>query len=815
VSPGPIVTGDTVGPYYADYIVKPEDLNKPSIKNVVVAIGTDPDGLEIYSDPAEAEVKVIKTPPKCYLNKTADKKVVNPGDYITYNITWYCPDAKEIVDYYPSAVSFISATPAPDEGDNKWVITSSSGTIMVLVQVAQDIGNTTFDMGQDVKGIGFVNIHSDICTSPALLRNKVILTRNDGSKIEALSDVSVGPPQTCASLREAGSGQYSSEDVIRYRNSNRTIEWNKSLRASYLPTSFSLPRDRGLNYTTRWIEKARAKNYATGASMSEEYTHAKRISRDSSLQLDENGSILTTEADFEGSGHIGLLKTSEPNATVNATTVFEASEDYVGSFRVHQRFDEYGQNVEYERSVSGEGLVAARRDLGPSRGHLSDQASYESGTGSYSGEERISTVVNYIAKNISLEHAPAGYAYTPDVSIESDLKWKEGMYSKTPTSLIGEEFSSAERLQKDTVARGLNEMQTEASFSGQARFRTVYKSKDTPGDENLTTELDSDEQYLGDYAIKRMTRLGGVAKYNRPHISLRKESLVDLPNTTFVDYRITIENNGNRALGPVYVKDTFPEGTEYIYSSLRPAELTSEYVNWSLVSLGIGSRAVIDLRLNITEEPDSLVNRVEAAGMYDGRWVTARNFTVDQLHWLSCCPPQIRASKAARVDAQDPEVVWYRLDIENRASYTMVAFLIDHLPGGMQLLNASLDPSENSSTGITWTILDLHPGETRTITYRARAAGDGSYLNAAHIEAFSVDGPDFAVGDVSVRVDIGEAAARAREVSGWQPPECFGLNCSSQIPGDDWVPCYTCGRSEPSPIQAPCSSCVSAGDDIP
>jgi hypothetical protein len=222
--------------------------------------------------------------------------------------------------------------------------------------------------------------------------------------------------------------------------------------------------------------------------------------------------------------------------------------------------------------------------------------------------------------------------------------------------------------------------------------------------------------------------------------------------------------------------------------------------------------------LNIVEEPANLVNRVEASGRYgDNLWTVARSFSAIQLQWLTCCPPQISAYKTARLDSQDPKTVWYSLNLKNKEMYTMVAFLIDRLPGGMQLLNSSLEPSEERSDLVTWTILDLGPGESRNIVYRARAEKDGIYVNTAHIEAYSVDGPDAAAADVTSRVDIG--AVGYREMPGpseeWKPPACFGLNCSGQIYGTDWVPCFTCGAngSWSSEATPPCLSCMDTGDD--
>jgi len=232
--------------------------------------------------------------------------------------------------------------------------------------------------------------------------------------------------------------------------------------------------------------------------------------------------------------------------------------------------------------------------------------------------------------------------------------------------------------------------------------------------------------------------------------------------------------------------------------------------------MGIGSKVIIDMQLNITQESSNLVNQVEAAGKCDEGWTLARNFSIVRLNWLACCPPQIYASKTARVDALDPMVVWYSLNLKNREKYTMVAFIMDRLPSTMQLLNSSLEPSENRSNLITWAILDLAPGENRTIVYRARAKKDGAYVNVAHIEAFSVDGPDGAAADVEARIDLGAGGALASSFSSdWQPPTCFGLNCSDRIYDEDWVPCYTCGIGEPgnTVVLPPCASCMDTGDD--
>jgi hypothetical protein len=169
------------------------------------------------------------------------------------------------------------------------------------------------------------------------------------------------------------------------------------------------------------------------------------------------------------------------------------------------------------------------------------------------------------------------------------------------------------------------------------------------------------------------------------------------------------------------------------------------------------------------------------------------------------------------VDSNDSQVVWYRLDLHNRQRYSMVAFLMDQLPEGMTFLNSSLEPSENNSNQMTWTVLNLAPGETKSIVYRVRALSKGTFVNMAHIDTFAVDGPDSASAEVEARVDLttGRVAGPAK-FDGWTLPACFGLDCTQQNFGSDWMACYTCGAGGESSVSVGtplCLSCLNTGDD--
>ena len=510
--------------------------------------------------------------------------------------------------------------------------------------------------------------------------------------------------------------------------------------------------------------------------MHEVYRYATSIDRESQITLDKNGSTMIIDSTFDGQGHIGILKTSGPHAT----SLFESREDYTGSFRIYERVDEYGSGVVSDKSATGTGLVAVEKRV------KDNQKTYESGTGSYDSEELIRTHTNYIAKDISLVHEPMNQSLTDDVSINASLKWKEGMWSKNPkTSLIGEEYTSIERLEKETVASGLNQMDTEAEFKGKAEYRTILRG-----------EVDLDESYSGNYSIKRRVIFQGIAKYDHPHLNVTKvlvgiakekigtkeEILAGDDADKIIDvatYEIIVENDGDRALHPIYVRDIFPPRSKYIDASVRPAELTSTSANWTLTHLSIGDVSTITLRLDVTEyQGDELVNRAEACGEYNGDMICNTNFSALEVDWLTCCLNEtVHVTKTAQVDQNATNVVIYTLTVQNLEDCTRVAEVTDVLPLGMKLLDASTSPSSYVNGTVTWNLIDIMPLTTKTIVYRTEALQSGHFVNEARVDVRSVDGTSLRPIYVSAAVTVGEFEGEI-SAPGWQPPDWgFDLSC--------------------------------------
>ena len=779
LEPGEATTG------VANYTVLFEDLPGPLVNNATV-VGVDPLENEV-NDTDDAEVVLIDRRGPA-VNKTALQKSVRRGDEITYIIE-ICPPIQwnnvVVHDVFSRDVEFVSADPWPDDKGSNWQ-NWSLGSIdlgecknITLVVKAPKMQDFEFDMDHGVSGVGFVKVASDYSTAPPsyVLENCVNVTYNNitghnKSEPDECEYVAVTDVGTELHTREHGSGEYDTEERIRMLTENKSITMEKDVSATYAPTSLGLYRNRTVYYSSPWAEKACAKNRMTGASISEMYHYATSIDRNSRIELDKNGSTLEVDVTFDGMGHIGVLKKADPNATARDTPIFESSDDYTGSFRVYKKIDEYGSSVKYDSSATGTGFVAGERRIKDS------QKSYEYGTGSYESDEIIRTHTNYMAKDISLVYGPSNQSLIAGVDLNQSLKWKEGMWSKVEkTSFIGEEYTYADRLEKETIASGLNQMDTEAEFSGRARYKTFLANSSAGPFEKVM--LDLDEVYIGDYGVTRKVHISGISKYDRPHVTVTKVGDFERPGSTILNYTITVLNDGNKMLGdgttPVFVVDTFPPGTVFVAASARPMVLTSTYVEWDLVSLPVGGEAIIDLKLNMTEYAGELINRVEVTAEVDGKKVTARNFSVLEVDWLSCCPREIFVSKTASVDPVLPNIVSYRLTVQNLADDTMVARVVDDLPEGMTFLGSSVEPESYELGVVTWTLNDIPAGEWVVIEYMAEAQWSGTFVNRAKIEAYSFGGAMIQPVYANAVVVIGKFEAEMSPPPGWRLPE-WGFN---------------------------------------
>ena len=752
------------------------------------------------------------------VTKTADKESVERGKKVKYTIKVCNLDNADmtnvvIEDAFSRDVEFVSADPPPirDYSDGErlreilWTFDSINSrdclpeiTLEVIVPKMQDF---EFGMEQRVRGVGFVNVANDYTTAPPqyALTNvvKVTAKNSTNSLIEASASATVGvsDPGTELSTREHGSGSYESEDLVAVKTAEKSIEMAKEVSATYATTAIGLYNNRSVTYSSRWTQTASGKNRITGTSMSEAYRYATSINRDSHFKIDEMGTSMAFEAEFEGMGSFRAFK----KPTSGVTADFESEETYLGSFKVRQVAED--PSIKYEKAASGTGFVAADKRID------GRQRSYEAGSGLYESDEIIEAATNYIAKDISLESRPTSFNLPGGRSIDASGMWREGIWSKNAsknsTTFIGEEFSSLHRLDKETVVRGLGDVATEAEFSGTGRFRIISVDTNVNKSQNGSVggsmkrlqkaDIEIDEQYSGDYSMARRVIFAGVFEYDEPHLSADKSGeIFYTEDAILARYNITIRNDGNRALGPLVIRDLFPPGAEFINSSERTSSLSDEGAEWTFLNLGLGGILTFTLWLDVTEcRGDEIVNVVKARGGYNGEMTTAVAFSALETDWLGwTLEPSVTATKAGVADGVDPRQVTYTLTVQNLDSSAKVAEVTDKLPEGMRFLNSSVEPSYIDGQTVVWTLLDIGPYEAETIVYAVEALLSGKFLNRAIVDARSVDGRSSPLVYASSVVDIGEFEGEIELTPPiWRPP-AWGFDykdCSKDLTCEEIV----------------------------
>ncbi|MCX6680528.1 MAG: lamin tail domain-containing protein [Methanothrix sp.] len=564
------------------------------------------------------------------INKTPLQKAVRRGEEVSYIIT-VCNKGGQpatnvtVRDVFASAVELISVWPEMGE-DEAWHFASLAPGQCVQMGLTVRVPRTDvlYQSQQNVTGQGFVRSYRDYSTRrPAgLLTNRVYVS-SDQMQLSAIANVKILAEEgTELSLREHGSGDYENQEDLRFLTTNKSIRLERSVNASYHPTTLLLPGSGLQKVSCLWHEEALAKNGITNTSFAESYRYSANLESEGLFDLDENGSLMQITSGFQGLAHLGTLKRPAPGREEDIFSV----EDYAGSFQLAESVHDLGQGLMMDRSASGRGYVA--KDM-KGRG----QRSYESGTGAYRSEERSDTFSGFMAKDLDASYHSLSHIVTPRTFLNISQKWSEGMRLHSPSSLIAEEYSSANRLKKKAVAASPRELLSEANFSGTAKLRTAVVT-------NGTLVVDQDDTLMGDYEVSRRIMISGVAKYDRPHLCLRKDGL---RIGDVAVYTITITNDGNATIGPLFLQDIFPSGARFLNSTLRPNQIGQNGSNWTLLHLSIGDTLRIGINLNVEKCQGDIINRAIVVGNCSLGQVAAQNLSVIDRAWLGGLPPQERA----------------------------------------------------------------------------------------------------------------------------------------------------------------------------
>ncbi len=536
-----------------------------------------------------------------------------------------------------------------------------------------------------------------------------------------------------------------------------------SLFALYNRTSFALPLQRSINFASMWSDITSAYSKRDDRSFMASYMYATKLNKSMNLVVDESDIGANFESDFQGAADIRYK-----------SKLSNYMERYIGTFRVNE--DATSDTTAF--SSSGNGFV----DIDKSIKKEGIARSYEQGSGDLNLEEKINPEDNYLAKNISLIHKPVKFDLGSGNSLNYSLKWNEGVSSQEiDHGRISEKFTSLDEMEKDTIVSDLTQMETEVKFTGKGEFSVEAK--------NITDE----QEYIGDYSIRRDVSIVKIPRYNKPHIKAVEEVYFDPLDCNIVNYEIILTNDGTSDLWPVFVKDTFPAGSTFLESSLDPIELTSRYANWSIPELYPGESIWIGLKLRLLKNVDKLTNRVRATAYTlntAGRLVRTYgdyNSTI-LLDPNRCAPQELLLTMNAAQDADNKHNITYRVTLENLADYNMSVNLSADLLNNATILTTSPKPNIIGEDNITWSF-KLLAGKKRTLSYKVDVKRDGLISCSAIAYADSLDGQEHLTRDFRAWVFIAKPNEPSvdRIVDDWLPEDLAEPLAAANTYGS--VPC--------------------------
>lgn len=543
-----------------------------------------------------------------------------------------------------------------------------------------------------------------------------------------------------------------------------------NLSASYMAVSLPLLPNQLLNFNSKWSDITNAISRQSEESFQESYRDTAKINRSCDLHLDPGDVDAKFAANFQG------------RADIRYSSPISCYQDrYAGDFNLSQDLT----SDRLIQSSKGSGFV----DIDKRLNDEGLQRTYEHGSGNFSLEEQIGPEKNYIAKDIALEYQPTEFTIDSRNSINQSTKWSEGISSRSENNiLISERFTDIEQMDKTTEIPELTSAQTSVNYTGQGEFRIA--------EQNFTKI----EAYRGNYSISRKVTIVKLPRFDSPHVTVEKKVYLDPADCSIADYNITVINDGNWKLGPVFVKDTFPTSTSFLQSSAQPLELTTRYANWSIDSLSPGESISIRLTLKIEKKVSKLTNRVRATAYYLDKYNAQLKKTSNYNSTILvdagiCKPQQLPLVLKATQDKERRNVINYRATIENSADYNMSINFTACIPEYAEFLESTQKPKFLGEKNVTWTF-KLLAGKKRTITYKVLVKESGLIESLALANATSVDGQTYLTEKVSTTILIAG------------PQEMY-----TDRTIDDWLPEYLADPQLSAYGSIPCS-CILSQDEI-
>lgn len=677
-----------------------------------------------------------------FMRIESDRDEYDNGDSVNYTIIYsnnnstYSAEDVTITSTF-SNLKYNSSNPRPiysNESTLIWKLGTlhpNDSRIIKLTLDAPDIRDTQYKATQRISGKGFVNVYRKV--SDGNLDNQINLINSIKISGIYLGNIYIYSIQSstnplskgyAAKIHEHGSGTYSERDRIRTTSKSGTISIDTELSAKHEPVKIPLESKRETKFDSRFSENFNVENRNILFSLKENYMYLDEIDRYGATLIKNFGVDMDSDTTFNGKGSV--VTSESANQILDKTGgVVMTDEAYHGSFRVINNIAALNGAVSKERYAEGKGLVAVNDNLGR------NAKTYESGSGYYKIDDSLSSWDSHISQNMNLSHFPIRINYSTNFNQNISQEWSEGISldsCRKPKIKMEEIFSEINYLNKSIETRYANRLLTSANFSGAAQFKTSLEDSDIMISEN--------DGYVGKYNLSRNIRYKS-GKTISSHLKIMQVANFYSNGASYINYDITIINDGRNDLSKATLIDILPPDTRYIESSYETKEIGAGFLRWALYDLKAGDSFTISLKLEVTGQTNKIINQVNAFISYldedsYGSASESISFSIINLTWPknSKIPKKV-VTYTSNIDPYDPSLVRYRIGIDNDRTEDMEVSISIQLAEGLKFLNSTISPTTSDINRVVWRGIKVRPNETKNLDYLAKASHNGTFVSKA------------------------------------------------------------------------------------
>ncbi|MFQ5909327.1 MAG: hypothetical protein ACE5IJ_01230, partial [Thermoplasmata archaeon] len=730
------------------------------------------------------------TAPIMTLSKAADVQYADPGDSITYTITYHnggtgIATDVTVVDRIPSQTTFQSASPSPDDEDGD-VLTWFVGTV-----------------DPESGGAITVTVAVDAYTpDEAVLNNTVTLDYDDanGNPYDQLSDyalVTVTAPVMTVS--KVANVQYADPGdtimyTITYTNSGTGYATNVVIEDTIPPeTTFQdsnpaytsksgdtyiweigtvAPATTGYIYINVTVDPGTPDETVLTNSVTLNYDDNNgndqpeeedsvdvivtapimTVSKVADVTTADPGDLINYTISYENTGTGDATNVTIADTIPGETTFVDSNPDYTS-----QSGDVFTWEIgDVGAGESGSVTMTVQVDAGTPDGTVLTNTvvlSYDDANGnplpdeSDSVDVTVTAPIMTIAKSADVSTADPGDSITYTITYENtgsgqatDVEIKDTIPADTTFDSSNPSYDD---VQGDTYVWNIGDV---GPYSGGTITLVVAVDVGTPDGTVLTNGVTLDYSDANGNPYPQESDSVDVT-VTAPVMTFSKSADVNSadPGDTIV-YALSYENTGSGEATLVVVEDTIPSDVTFVSSDPSYDDVSGDTYTWNIGTVGAYSSGsiTITVTVNVGVDDGTLLHNVATLDYADanGNYYPQLSDYAD----VTVTAPVMTFSKTADVTTADPgDTIVYTLDYENAGSgeATQVV-VIDTIPSDVTFVSS--DPSYDDVSGdtYTWNIgtVGAYSSGTITITVTVNVGvADGTLLhNTATLDYADANG---------------------------------------------------------------------------